>query len=405
MLNIRAVAKGLELMFEYAPDLPRYVKTDASKLRQILLNLLGNAIKFTETGSVTLRVSSVISHLSFVNDQKLRTNNQGQMTINFEVTDTGSGISPEEFTQLFQAFGQTETGRKSQQGTGLGLAISRKYVRLMGGEISVSSTIGVGSTFTFYIPISLASPSEIQTTTTPHRQVIGLAPDEGEYRILVVDDANDSRWPLVKLLTSIGFSVREAANGAEAISVWESWQPHLIFMDMRMPLMDGYEATREIKARAMGNGKETIPNSQTIIIALTANAFEEQRQAMMAAGCDDFINKPFREELLLEIVSQYLGVRYLYKEENNQMLKEKQTNTTQILNSTDLLALLSEMPSEWLTQVYHAAAQCSDDMILELLEQIPPKQSLLVEFLADLAKNFQFEKIMELTNTANTNSL
>jgi two-component system sensor histidine kinase/response regulator len=366
---------------------------------------LGNAIKFTETGSVTLRVSSVISHLSFVNDQKLRTNNQGQMTINFEVTDTGSGISPEEFTQLFQAFGQTETGRKSQQGTGLGLAISRKYVRLMGGEISVSSTIGVGSTFTFYIPISLASPSEIQTTTTPHRQVIGLAPDEGEYRILVVDDANDSRWPLVKLLTSIGFSVREAANGAEAISVWESWQPHLIFMDMRMPLMDGYEATREIKARAMGNGKETIPNSQTIIIALTANAFEEQRQAMMAAGCDDFINKPFREELLLEIVSQYLGVRYLYKEENNQMLKEKQTNTTQILNSTDLLALLSEMPSEWLTQVYHAAAQCSDDMILELLEQIPPKQSLLVEFLADLAKNFQFEKIMELTNTANTNSL
>ncbi|NWF58784.1 MAG: PAS domain S-box protein [Fischerella sp.] len=405
MLNIRAVAKGLELMFEYAPDLPRYVKTDASKLRQVLLNLLGNAIKFTETGSVTLRVSSVISHLSFVNDQKLRTNNQGQMTINFEVTDTGSGISPEEFTQLFQAFGQTETGRKSQQGTGLGLAISRKYVRLMGGEISVSSTIGVGSTFTFYIPISLASPSEIQTTTTPHRQVIGLAPDEGEYRILVVDDANDSRWPLVKLLTSIGFSVREAANGAEAISVWESWQPHLIFMDMRMPLMDGYEATREIKARAMGNGKETIPNSQTIIIALTANAFEEQRQAMMAAGCDDFINKPFREELLLEIVSQYLGVRYLYKEENNQMLKEKQTNTTQILNSTDLLALLSEMPSEWLTQVYHAAAQCSDDMILELLEQIPPKQSLLVEFLADLAKNFQFEKIMELTNTANTNSL
>jgi two-component system sensor histidine kinase/response regulator len=405
MLNIRAVAKGLELMFEYAPDLPRYVKTDASKLRQILLNLLGNAIKFTETGSVTLRVSSVISHLSFVNDQKLRTNNQGQMTINFEVTDTGSGISPEEFTQLFQAFGQTETGRKSQQGTGLGLAISRKYVRLMGGEISVSSTIGVGSTFTFYIPISLASPSEIQTTTTPHRQVIGLAPDEGEYRILVVDDANDSRWPLVKLLTSIGFSVREAANGAEAISVWESWQPHLIFMDMRMPLMDGYEATREIKARAMGNGKETIPNSQTIIIALTANAFEEQRQAMMAAGCDDFINKPFREELLLEIVSQYLGVRYLYKEENNQMLKEKQTNTTQILNSTDLLALLSEMPSEWLTQVYHAAAQCSDDMILELLEQIPPKQSLLVEFLADLATNFQFEKIMELTNTANTNSL
>ncbi|MCX7593392.1 MAG: PAS domain S-box protein [Fischerella sp.] len=402
MLHIRAAAKGLELMFEYAPDLPRYVKTDASKLRQVLLNLLGNAIKFTETGSVTLRVSSAINHLSFVNDQKLRTNNQGQMTINFEITDTGPGISPEEFTQLFQAFGQTETGRKSQQGTGLGLAISRKYVQLMGGEISVNSTIGVGSTFAFYIQISLVPASEIKTTITAHRQVISLAPDQGEYRILVVDDANDSRWPLVKLLTSIGFSVREAANGAEAISVWESWQPHLIFMDMRMPVMDGYEATREIKARAMGNGKETISNSQTIIIALTANAFEEQRQAMMAAGCDDFINKPFREELLLEIISQYLGVRYHYKEENNQIFKEKQTNTKQILNSTDLVALLSEMPSEWMTQVYHAAAQCSDDMILELLEQIPPEKSSLVDFIADLAKNFQFEKIMELTNTASS---
>ncbi|WP_026733887.1 PAS domain S-box protein [Fischerella sp. PCC 9605] len=435
MLHIRAAAKGLELMFEYAPDLPRYVKTDASKLRQVLLNLLGNAIKFTETGSVKLRVLLRDGEMGKggppLCGDKGQWGDGGKNSphhpstppphLCFEVTDTGSGISPEEFKQLFQAFGQTETGRKSQQGTGLGLAISRKYVRLMGGEISVSSTIGVGSTFTFHIQISLASPSEIQTTTTPHRQVIGLAPDEGEYRILVVDDANDSRWPLVKLLTSIGFSIREATNGAEAISVWESWQPHLIFMDMRMPVMDGYEATRQIKARERGRRGERerggegeisptlpllhSPTLNTIIIALTANAFEEQRQAMMAAGCDDFINKPFREELLLEIVSQYLGVRYLYKEENNQMLKEKQTNTTQILNSTDLLALLSEMPSEWLTQVYHAAAQCSDDMILELLEQIPPEQSLLVEFLADLAKNFQFEKIMELTNTANTNSL
>ncbi len=214
----------------------------------------------------------------------------------------------------------------------------------MGGEINVSSTVGVGSVFSFYIQIGIASVDEIQTTTSVHHQVIGIAPNEPEYRILVVDDANDSRLLLVKLLTSIGFSVREATNGKEAISIWESWLPDLILMDMRMPIMDGYEATREIKRRERqdkgdkgdigilrrGDGKNVVDNfsasptlrvwgssSPTIIIALTANAFEEQRQAMISAGCDDFINKPFREELLLEKLSQYLGVKYLYQQESH----------------------------------------------------------------------------------------
>ncbi len=233
---------------------------------------------------------------------------------------------------------------------------------------------------------------KFKTTASVSQQVIGLAPGEPQYRILVVDDAHDSRLLLVKLLTSIGFSVKEATNGREAISVWESWKPNLIFMDMRMPIMDGYEATREIKKR------ETDAVSPTVIIALTANAFEEQRQAMISAGCDDFINKPFREELLLEKLAHYLGVKYLFYEENQEDISQNETNTETILNSLDIVALLSEMPTQWLTQVHYAAAQCSDDLIIELVKQIPSGQSLLSNFLTDLAENFRFEKIMELVD-------
>ncbi|MBD2776710.1 response regulator [Iningainema sp. BLCCT55] len=372
MLHLRASAKNLQLVFDYAPDIPQYIQTDASKLRQVLLNLLGNAIKFTTSGSVTLRVEM----------------GQGKLLISptphlfFEVTDTGAGIAQEEIDLLFEPFGQTETGRKSQQGTGLGLAISRKYIQMMGGNISVSSIPEQGSTFTFDIQISLADNGEVQTTKA-QRQIIGLVPNQKEYRILVVDDSSDSRLLLSKLLTSIGFVVREAANGMEAISLWD-WQPHLILMDMRMPVMDGYEATRLLREREQGS------RGATVIIALSASAFEEETMAMMKAGCDDFINKPFRHELLLEKLSQHLGVEYVYKEQSDRT-EEKQETTG------DILPLLSQMSPEWIVQLNLAAAQGSDDLILNLLNLIPQEFAMLANILSDLAHNFEFETIMELT--------
>ncbi|MEH2292665.1 PAS domain S-box protein [Nostoc sp.] len=382
MLRFRATSKGLELVFEYKSYLPQYVQADESKLRQVLLNLLGNAIKFTDTGRVMLRVGmgemeeKILPHPPH---------------LFFEVQDTGCGIASEEIDLLFEAFGQTETGRKSQQGTGLGLAISRKYVQLMGGNISVSSIIGEGSKFAFDIQIDLAAASEIQIKQI-RQQVLSLAPEQSEYRILVVDDSTDSRLVLIKILTSIGFAVQEATNGTEAIALWQTWQPHLILMDMRMPIMDGYEATKVIKAR-----EETlIPNRNTIIIALTANAFEEQREAMIKAGCDDYINKPFREEQLLEKLSEYLGVEYIYQEESYQIADARQQEIESMLTLTDLVTLLSEMSPEWMKQVYTAAAQCSDDLILELIEQIPSENAALRNFIKNFAHDFQFEKIMEL---------
>jgi two-component system sensor histidine kinase/response regulator len=208
----------------------------------------------------------------------------------------------------------------------------------------------------------------------------------------VVDDSTDSRLVLVKILTFIGFTVQEAANGTEAIALWQTWQPHLILMDMRMPIMDGYEATKIIKARE----DTLIQNRKTTIIALTANAFEEQREAMIKAGCDDYINKPFREEQLLEKLSEYLGVQYIYQEESYQIADARQQETESTLKLADLVPLLSEMSPEWVKQVYTAAAQCSDDLILELIEQIPSENVVLRNFINNLAYDFQFEKIMEL---------
>ncbi len=434
MLHRPAAAKGLTLTFEYQPNIKRYIQTDASKLRQVLLNLLGNAIKFTKAGSVTLRVRmgdggdgergrggegglfslsppSSISPLSPLSP--LLPTSQ----IYFEVTDTGVGISPVEIKLLFEPFGQTEIGRQSQQGTGLGLAISRKYVQLMGGDIAVSSTVGVGTTFTFHIQANLVSESEISSSSR-QQQIISLEPHQPQYRILVVDDADDNRLFLVKLLTSIGFAVREASNGVDAISQWSEWQPHLIFMDMRMPIMDGYAVTRAIKAREQkisstprqfaplqgsklqrfvpphANGSPTLENppQQTIIIALTASVFEEERHKMLSAGCDDVICKPFIQELLLEKVREYLGVKYISQIETS--------NTDAVLEEiqiTDIERFLSQMSPKWIENVYNAAASCSDDLILKLLQQIPDDYAPLIRVFRDLANNYEFNKIMKLT--------
>ena len=370
MLRLKADNKGLQLIFERTPEVPQYVKTDEGKLRQVLINLVGNGIKFTAEGGVTVRGKTIDnSHLLF------------------EIEDTGPGIATEEIDKLFEAFGQTETGRKSQQGTGLGLPISQKFVQLMGGNIRVSSILGQGTMFAFDLKISLADPSEVETTKAIPK-VISLAPDQPEYRILAVDDRLESRMLLVKLLTSLGFSVREAANGQEAIAQWSSWSPHLIWMDMRMPVMDGYEATKQIKA--------TIKGQATVIIALTASAFEEERTVVLSSGCDDFMRKPFREEILLEKIAEHLGVRYIYAAAESETQGVATSPESNAEAEQPLEVYLSQMPAEWRAKLYQAAVECSDDLILELSEQIPEENSPLAIAIKDLANNFLFEQILEL---------
>lgn len=272
-------------------------------------------------GRVILRVSLVTSY-------SLLETSKEQSNLLFEVEDTGPGIAKEELGKLFEAFAQTETGRKSQEGTGLGLRISRKFVQLMGGDITVISTLGIGSIFKFNILVEPANVCEIQLPKL-ERRVIGLEPGQLTYRILVVEDKWANRQLLVNLLVSIGFEVKEATNGEEAIALAETWSPHLIWMDIRMPVMDGYGATKAIKANLA---------PAPVIIALTANAFEEERLIALSIGCDDFVRKPFQENAILEKMAEHLGMKYIYDELSHEDQTAPVTNDP--LSVTNLRILL-----------------------------------------------------------------
>ena len=386
MLQLKAQSKALNLTFERAKIVPQYVKTDQSKLRQILINLLGNALKFTEKGNAILRVKIADRERSN-NEYKENTNIPSSFFLHFEVEDTGPGIAPEDFDKLFEAFGQTATGLKSGQGTGLGLPISQKFVQLMGGELTVSSKVGQGAKFTFDIQASSVDRIEIEKDRPINKKILGLAPDQPSYRILIVEDNPANRLLLVRLVSSLGFEAHEAENGQQGIALWESWEPHLILMDMRMPVIDGYEATKKIRAKAKSR--------ETVIIALTASAFEEEQQLILSAGCDDLIRKPFKEQELLAKMSQYLGVKYIYendREERNINSENEAYDCATILQ----LETLEVMPKEWMKQLYLAACQGSDSLIYQLLEQIPAENSAIAKALGDLVDNFRFDKIMEL---------
>ena len=390
MFLLRAEAKGLQLYFKRESEVPRYVRTDEQKLLQILINLLGNAIKFTQEGTVALRVSVGA-------DRPSTTLLDRVLTLQFAVEDTGAGIASDELDHLFEPFVQTEAGRHSGQGTGLGLPISRRFVELMGGDLSVGSIWGQGTTFQFTIPVELTAAPIVQAPTTS-RRVVGLAPGQPQYRLLVADDRPENRQLLDKLLTPIGFEVREAQNGREAIALWESWLPHLIWMDMRMPVVNGYEATQQIKAHLEGQA--------TVVIALTASAFDEERAMILSAGCDDFVRKPFREEWIFEKIAQHLGVRYVYAEHPQDAQRsaggssgcdeQAQDVCRARLDSTSLLV----MSAEWLEQLHQAALQLEAEQVMELIAQIPAEHAPLANALTDHVNNFDFGQIMNLAQPA-----
>ncbi|OKH40017.1 histidine kinase [[Phormidium ambiguum] IAM M-71] len=374
MLQLKAKSKGLELNFELAPDVPRFIKADENKLRQVLINLLSNGIKFTKTGSVTLRVN-------FLSDAANHTCN-----LFFEIEDTGFGIAADEINNLFQAFSQTKVGRESKEGTGLGLRISQKLVQLMGGEIKVKSVINQGTCFSFQIPVS-CTVIEPAKTSLALKDVSGLAPGQPKYRIMVVEDNPINRLLLVRLLDYFGFDIAEAENGKVAIDLCQQWQPHLIFMDIQMPIMNGYQATRQIKQLKLAN----VPK----IVAITASAFAEQQKLCFASGCDDFVSKPFRREEILQILAQNLDIEYSYTTKVRESIDNIQPESNHTLDAQ----ALSIMPAEWITQLHNAVSRCDDTMSLKLIAQIPVEQTRLIETLTQLVEGYQFEQLMELTNS------
>ncbi|MEG4345349.1 ATP-binding protein [Microcoleus sp. A003_D6] len=379
MFQMKAEEKGLQLLMEYAPNLPHYVRTDDVKLRQVLINLINNALKFTQEGGVSIRVD--VRQTNIPSQQTVEVLDTNSYTLHFEIEDSGAGIAEEELGQVFEAFTQTATGKQAQEGTGLGLPISRQFVHLMGGDITVKSRVGQGTTFLFDIQVIEVEASDI-ATHQPSRRVIALEPNQPKYRILIVDDKPLNRQLLIKLLSPLGFELQEASNGQEAVNIWENWKPHLIWMDMRMPVMDGYTATQTIKSYTKGQA--------TAIIALTASVLEEEKAVVLSAGCDAFLRKPFREEEIFNAMNKHIGVTYIYEH-----LTPKNTETTQT-REVLTTAVMAEIPSEILAQLQEAVSYSDADLIATAVKKMATYNEPLSQAIAACLHNFEYEKVLNL---------
>ncbi|MBP0016905.1 MAG: response regulator [Cyanobacteria bacterium SBLK] len=421
MLQMKAATKGLQLVFNLDPELPRSVKTDEGKLRQVLINLLGNAIKFTEQGGVTLRVRpspySTLGDELFVTDEPTTntsallpstsleassaSNQQPRTNLTFEIGDSGRGIPPEEINELFKPFVQSKMNRSFQEGTGLGLPISKQFIELMGGDISVRSVIEEGTTFIINLTVQLASEEHLPKTIETKR-VISLADNRIIYRLLIVEDRLENSTLLSKLLISVGFDVRIAENGKEGVQIWEEWQPHFIWMDMEMPVMNGYDATRLIRQKEKEIYGDLVAEKTIPIVAITASAFEEDRNIVIAAGCNDFVRKPFKEAIIFDKMAQYMGVRYIYENSNSEADSQEYFDGASLeQHQQNIQQELENLPIEWVNNVYQAALEADAEIVENLLEEIEDAQLQAVQTFRDWAENFQFENIIALVESVN----
>jgi len=434
MFQLRVLNQELQLLFQREDGVPQYVRTDDIKLRQVLINLISNAIQFTQKGEIILRVRKLemsgfcdlldrptacfdtttsIRQFSSLNSSdfarvKLREDAEDltvpDFWLQFEIQDTGVGIAPEELGNVFKAFVQTASGQKNQKGTGLGLKISSQFVRLMGGEIVVESQLEVGTTFKFEIPVCAVYTADIPREQI-HREVTGLEPNQPCYRILIVDDREDNRQLLVKMLSPLGFGIEEATNGREAIEIWENWHPHLILMDVRMPVMDGYEATKQIKAtiqqreqEQQENGEMNISTPESPIpkiIALTASTIEGRRSFALLVGCDDFISKPFRKTEIFDTLSKHLGVKYVYSN-STEFISTGDRNNLSACLSNAALAYLPKLPAEWINNIKQVIRSADFDLISRTIEEIRDAHPEFATILQGHLDNFDYQKIFNL---------
>jgi CheY-like chemotaxis protein len=362
LMRVRAIEKRLNFTVEQSPDLPRFITVDAGKLRQVLINLMGNAIKYTAEGGVTLRVKGVKRGTS----QRVR----------FEVEDTGPGLPHEDRDRVFQSFVQLGEQPHSEAGSGLGLAISKQNVEVMGGEIGVLGEPGKGSLFHFEIPVNIlmaeAFPAEKELG-----RVIGLPVGQIRHRLLIAEDHPENRLLLHTLLGSLGYDVLEAENGEQAVALFEQWSPDLIWMDIRMPVMDGLEATRRIKATESG--------IRTKIVALTAHALEEERLEILAAGCDDLIRKPYRDEEIFSALEKHLGVRFL--REDQQAIAEEKVRK---LDASDL----ANVPMVLIRELAEAVELLEPHGCFGVIRRISDIHQELGERLHGMVVNVQYQELL-----------
>jgi len=363
----RALDKHLQLIFENAKDLPKYIMIDEGKLRQLFVNIIGNAIKFTEEGGVAIRT------------QVVKDDDETWFLV-VEVEDSGPGISEEEMGKLFRHFEQTSTGVKKGTGTGLGLALSRELALLMGGDITVTSKLGEGSIFTFKVEIKEGNPDEIEKKDTKH--VVSIENRERTYKILVVDDKKENLQVAVNLLNIVGFITIEAVDGKDAIEKFIESKPDLVLMDMRMPVMDGYESTRIIKS--MEEGKD-IP-----IVALTASTFEDERKRIKALNMQGYIRKPFREGDLFRTIGKLLHLKYIYEEDLNEIAEKIPVDNNKF--EEDFVKLPELIVSEML----EAISVADLDKLTSIINGFETEYPCVAHKLMNLAKGYEYDNIEKL---------
>jgi PAS domain S-box-containing protein len=373
MFRQRAEAKALQFEMSIDGESVPYVVADESKIRQALINLLGNAIKFTNRGQVAMHVTL---------DQR----SADQLWLSARIVDSGAGIADEEQKKLFEPFSQSGPALNTEKGTGLGLAITRKYARLMGGDVTVASTPGAGSIFRFEIPI-LRGDAGVAVKRSAPRSVVGLRAGTNVPGILIVDDQPENRDWLMKLLTLIGFSVRGADNGEAAIRTWEEWGPRLILMDVHMPVMDGLEATRRIKADPRGK--------QTVIVTLTASAMDDDRRAILQSGADDFLSKPCREDELLEKIRSLLKIAYDYDEVNDG--DDQPRGGVAALSAVRL----RQLPRELIEDIRDAAVNGRKKLLDRLILQVPETgDAESARALQELADKYDYDALTRVLEEA-----
>jgi signal transduction histidine kinase len=368
MFELRAEGVDLRFNVEIAPNLAQTINADAGKLRQILINLLGNAVKFTHKGGLSLRARTV----PVADDASL-------VALQLEVEDSGPGIAEGQQQSIFEPFRQVGHTPTHSKGTGLGLAISKSFAELMGGSISVQSVLGKGSLFCLELPVSLAEPADEVGMETVPLTVLGLKPDQPAWRILLVEDNIDNRLLLSGLLQAVGFDVREAEDGAQAIKQFQQWQPHFIWMDMLMPVMDGFEASRRIRALPGGD--------QVKIVALTASVFKEQRQSILQAGCDEVVHKPYQSHQIFSAMARQLKLEYLYQAP----VKERKASQKKVDSKA-----IAALPQTVQTALSKAARELSIDDIASVLVLVRQSDPQLADGLEGLAQKYRFSELQEL---------
>ena len=394
-MRLRAEQKGLSLVFTRDESIPRSIYADGTKLRQVLINIVGNAVKFTERGEVFVRVKLGRAGMAMEEDRTAECSQGHASTVgetadlSFEISDTGPGIAPEEMDQVFEAFEQTTTGKMARKGSGLGLSISKRFVELMGGRIGVESEVGQGATFVFDIPCETVEPVCKRSSASSGRAT-GMQPGQPTYKLLAADDNAANRKLIIDILEPLGFELREAESARQAVECHRHWQPHLVWMDMRMPEMDGYEAVAAIRKREnLIAEQENDPSRVPVkIVAVTASSSEDARESALMAGCDDFLRKPCRESDLFAMLEKHLGIRFADKPRRND---EKWMEET-----FDQKGAITALPGDLLLRFETALVNTKMDDVEAIVDEIRAMDGRLSEKLDAMARDFAYDEMLDL---------